>query len=574
VINSSEQDFESHNYSKVLVCVAWPYVNGDLHVGHLGGCLVPADIFARFHRLAGREVLMVSGSDCFGTPITLEADKRQISPSLLIDEYHPRIVNLYKKLCFSYDNYTKTDTPLHRRVTQELFLRLLKQGLIKVVTSSQYYSITEDRFLPDRYVEGTCPHCGYSGASSDQCDKCGAILTDGSLLSPHSKVSGSPVELRDSEQYAINWTLLQGFAESYFAKQGPKWRNWIQGETEKWLKEGLRPRDITRDIGWGVELPIEEIPSELHLKDMDRKRFYVWFDAVIGYLSASMEWEENKRASGEAGDWLSFWNQGSDVKHVYFMGKDNLIFHSVFWPGQINAYDKSLRLPDVLAINQFYRLNGEKFSKSKGIVLGAEDLVDQYGADAVRYYLAAHAPETADVDFTIADFITKTNAALSGNIGNFISRTIALALKIPAAEFEQVKSKFIPSDEIKEEVHKAYKSVAIAMEEVSTRAYCQAINELGGFANRDITAKAPWTIKDPLNEGYHQIILDSLYLVCALGLVLKPITVIAVAKLENLLGIEFKRFTLDEFSGNEMVLRDLVRELKISSKDNLFNRLE
>jgi methionyl-tRNA synthetase len=556
-------------YQRVLVCVAWPYVNGDLHVGHLGGCFVPADVYARFQRLSGREVLMVSGSDCFGTPITLEADKRQVHPEQLVAEYHPRILALYEKLCFSYDNYTKTDTKLHRKLTQDFFVKMFEQELIKTVASRQYYSVAEERFLPDRYVQGTCPVCGYRGADSDQCDNCSSLIAEGCLLDPYSKVTGSPVELRDSEQYAVDWSLLQGFAEGYFNNVGPNWRSWVQAETLKWLKEGLRERAITRDLSWGVSLPKDLIPSEQHLKDIDKKSIYVWFDAVIGYLSASQEWEEIKRGEGVEVKWECFWQETPELKHVYFMGKDNLVFHSIFWPSQLHAYDDKLKLPDVLAVNQFYRLNGEKFSKSKGITLRAEDLVNRFGSDALRFYLAANAPETADVDFTIEDFITKTNAILVGNIGNFISRTLTLALKISKEDLKIAFQNFPPSDEVKSEIEHFFSQADAAMAEVSTRAYCNALISLSAFANRYITTKAPWTIKDYSSPDYKEAIINSLYLVVALGVLLKPLTVLAVSRLEKMLGVEFVGFSTDiDF------LTKLASKLELGIKENLFNKIE
>ncbi|MDQ3239615.1 MAG: methionine--tRNA ligase, partial [bacterium] len=401
--------------SNVFVGVAWPYVNGKLHIGHVAGYLLPSDMFARFSRLSGKNVLMVSGSDCHGTPITVEADKRNITPEQVVDEYHPKDVELFKNLGMTYDLYTKTNTKNHHKITQDFILALWKKNLITVKSSPQYYDQQENKFLPDRYVEGKCPHCGYEGARSDQCDNCTQLL-DQNLIEPYSKLTRNKVELKDTEHLFIEWAKLQPQIEEYFEKYSSEWREWIKKDTKNWLDRGLMDRAITRDIDWGVQIPDEITAIHPNFKN---KRAYVWFDAVIGYYSASLEWAE---ANG--GDWKKFWY--GDNKHYYFMGKDNLVFHTIFWPGQLMTLDPNLNLPMYPMINQFLNIGGQKFSKSRGVSIDSADFINSFGADAMRFYLCSIMPESHDSNFTWEDFLQKNNDLLVAQIGNYLNRTLSI----------------------------------------------------------------------------------------------------------------------------------------------------
>ena len=331
-----------------------------------------------------------------------------------------------KELGISFDLYTKTDNPNHKKIVQDFFVKLLERGLIFKKETEQYYSPEEKRFLPDRYVEGKCPHCGFAEARSDQCENCGRVLSPGELQNPKNRTSGKPAALKPTEHYFFDWPKLQPFLEKYVAgREG--WRNWVLKETEGWLKTGLKPRAITRDLDWGVEIPIERIPKELRIDNYEHKRIYVWFEAVIGYFSASLEWAEL-----QGKQWEDWWYD-KDAIHAYFMGKDNLVFHTLFWPGQLHACDEKLHLPDLPVINQFLNLEGRKFSKSRGIIIDSKYFVETYGLDALRFYLTLIAPESADTDFTWADFVGKNNEILIGNLGNFVNRTLTLA---QALEFD------------------------------------------------------------------------------------------------------------------------------------------
>ncbi|MEX2436633.1 MAG: class I tRNA ligase family protein, partial [Candidatus Paceibacterota bacterium] len=270
---------------KIFIGVAWPYVNGDLHVGHLAGYLLPADIFARFHRLRGNNVLMVSGSDCYGTPITIEAEKRGLSPEQIVEEYHPKHLDLFEKAGITFDLFTRTNTENHNKISQDFFLKFLEKGYIFKDKSNQYYDEKEERFLPDRYIEGECLHCDFKEARSDQCDSCGRVLEQGELKNPTSKLSGNEAILKESEHYFFDLKKLQPFIDKYFSDKSSEWKDWVKNETEQWLKRGLNPRSFSRDLEWGVPFPIDKIPEEKRIENIENKRFYVWWEAVIGYFS-------------------------------------------------------------------------------------------------------------------------------------------------------------------------------------------------------------------------------------------------------------------------------------------------
>jgi methionyl-tRNA synthetase len=543
----------------IFIGVAWPYVNGDLHIGHLAGYLFPSDIFARFHRFLGNQVLMVSGSDCFGTPITVEADKRGITPEALIAEYHPRNVALFSLLKLSFDNYTLTATENHRRVTQEFFLAMLRKNLLTKGKTQQYFSAQENRFLPDRYVEGTCPFCGDTKSRSDQCDKCTAPIKEGELINPLSRNTGSPVELKETEHYFIDWPKLQPFLTGYFEKTSSNWRPWIRSETLKWLKEGLQPRAITRDLEWGVEIPADRIPKEQLIDHHEHKRIYVWFDAVIGYLSAAIEWAEQVQGRS----WEQFWKD-PEAEHVYFMGKDNLVFHTIFWPGQLHSYDETLHLPDNCAINQFLNLEGQKFSKSRGVIVDSREIVEQYGLDPVRFYMASINPEHADANFAWDDFITKTNSVLIGNVGNFINRCLKLSEKI--AQFDSA----VLEPEILAEVDAHIAKAKAAFGQCSLREAIETTLSLSAFGNKYITVKAPWSIKDKSAPEFVLTMTNCLYVILSMATLLKPVIPDTIERLQGMLGVELDRWP----SEPRAELGALLQRIKISQPTPLFARVE
>lgn len=541
---------------KVFIGVAWPYVNGDIHIGHPAGYLLPADIFARFHRYLGNDVLMVSGSDCFGTPITLEADKRKVSPEKIVEEYHAKNVRLLKELGISFDLYTKTDNPNHKEIVQDFFVKLLERGLILKKETEQYYSPEEKRFLPDRYVEGKCPYCGYGEARSDQCDNCGRVLSPGELVNPKNKNSGKPAELKPTEHYFLDWPKLQPFLDKYVG-EAEGWRNWVFKETEGWLKTGLKPRAITRDLDWGVEIPVDRIPKDLQIDNYEHKRIYVWFEAVIGYFSASVEWA---KINGKK--WEDFWHDKNSL-HAYFMGKDNLVFHTLFWPGQLHAYDEKLHLPDLPVINQFLNLEGRKFSKSRGITIDSRYFVETYGLDALRFYLTLIAPEAADTDFTWADFVSKNNDILIGNLGNFVNRTLTLA---QGFEFDGKSIDAKLAEKTIQFVHGAKE----ALSQAEFKKYLEFVLAVSHEGNKYLASEEPWFLKEKEPKKFKTVIENALFIVLALHLVVKPLLPDAAEKLGGILSVNFENWPADEAKE----IKKSIARIKISNAKPLFSKID
>ncbi|GAB4142053.1 MAG: methionine--tRNA ligase [Patescibacteria group bacterium] len=525
---------------KVFIGVAWPYVNGDIHVGHLAGYLVPCDIFARFSRISGKKVLMVSGTDCHGTPITVEADKRKITPQELVDEYDPKVRDLINLYGTSYDLFTTTTTENHKKITQEIFLNLLKNGYIIKKKSKQYFSEKDQKFLPDRYVEGECPHCNSKEQRADQCENCGRTLNFGELINPHSKLTKSKVSFRETEHYYIDFPKLSTKIKNFVEPQ-THWKDWVYKETLGWLKEGLDPRPITRDIDWGIEIPDEQIPDEMKLQNSKSKRFYVWFEAVIGYFSASIEWsEKNQKKNVEEKNlsldftinWQDFWLDKS-CKHYYFMGKDNLAFHTIFWPGQLLGQEKNLNLPYFPCVSQNLNLEGQKFSKSRGIYLDAKKVGEFFGVDLIRFYIASIFPASKDANWKWLDFQYTINNELAGNIGNFIHRTLTfLSNKLDGKIAEENQA-------LEQEVEKKSKEI---FERVSNLLeFCkfpEAISEIlaySKFGNQFFDSNAPWKNFKQDKNLCEKTLFNSLQIVVTLAKLLYPFVPNSANKiLENL----------------------------------------
>ncbi|MBU1200397.1 methionine--tRNA ligase [Patescibacteria group bacterium] len=513
---------------KRLIGVAWPYVNGELHIGHMAGYLLPADIYARYSRLKGNDVLMVSGSDCHGTPITVEADQKGVSPKEIADHYHKIDQDLLiNTLNLSYDIYTRTDSSNHEQEVQKIFTTLLKKGYVYIDSQEQYYSPEEERFLPDRYVEGVCGHCRYKDARSDQCDNCGQLLDKDTLLNPLSKLSGEPVSLKETEHYFVNWEKLQPDIERYVSEKGPQWKKWVYKETKGWLKRGLSPRAVTRDMNWGVRIPTNDIPDDMRLENAENKRIYVWFDAVVGYLSASKLWSKEG-----GGDWKSYW-YNKNAKHSYFMGKDNLVFHTIFWPGQLIGYDENLHLPDQPSINMFLNHDGKQFSKSRGESITIEDMVKNYGNDTLRFYLTQIMPENKDSSFRWNDFKEKVNGDLVGNFGNYIHRVLSIGRgsNIQAISNNQL------SEPVVKVVERAYEKSENHLENYEFRNYLDSLLSITAFGNIYFNRHRVWEKKHNGDSQYFQHLKDLYYLILTSGQLMRPLMPESSDKLYSMLRV-------------------------------------
>ncbi len=413
--------------TRVLTAVAWPYANGPRHIGHVSGFGVPSDVFSRYRRMIGDQVLMVSGTDEHGTPIQVQADAEGLTARQLADKYNRVIVEDLQGLGLAYDLFTRTTTNTHYEVVQELFLALYRNGYVVPKTTMGAISPSTGRTLPDRYVEGTCPICGYDGARGDQCDNCGNQLDPADLINPRSKINGETPKFVETEHFLLD---LPAFAESLgsWLSTRTDWRpNVLKFATN--LVNDLKPRAITRDLDWGVPVPLDG------WRDQPMKRLYVWFDAVIGYLSASVEWA---RRGPDPDAWKQWWTDPA-AEGFYFMGKDNIVFHSVIWPalllGQNGAGDHggvpgafgTLNLPSEIVSSEFLTMSGSKFSTSRGTVIYVTDFLREFGPDALRYFIAVAGPENQDTDFTWDEFVRRTNFELANEWGNLVNRSISMA---------------------------------------------------------------------------------------------------------------------------------------------------
>ena len=475
----------------ILTAVAWPYANGPRHIGHVAGFGVPSDIFSRYQRMAGNRVLMVSGTDEHGTPIQVQADREGVTARELADRYNRVIAEDLQGLGLSYDLFTRTTTRNHYAVVQQLFTALHDNGY--VVERSQLSAIDAKtgRGLPDRYVEGTCPICGYDGARGDQCDNCGNQLDPQDLIDPRSKIDGATPTFVESAQFFLE---LPAFAEALKSWLGERtdWRPNVLKFSENLIGE-LRPRAISRDLDWGVPIPL---PGWV---DREDKRLYVWFDAVIGYLSASIEWS---RRTG--GAWEDFWHGGA-AESFYFMGKDNVVFHSVIWPaillgasgkpaGTPGAYGV-LDLPDEVVSAEFLTMEGKKFSSSRSVVIYVRDVLERYGPDAIRYYLAVAGPESADTDFTWEQFVTRNNTELVAGWGNLVNRVMSLVNKNLGAIPEAGD---LTADDLAALAASTagFDSVGQLLGRNQVKAALQEAMRIVGEANGYLSAQQPWKLKD------------------------------------------------------------------------------
>ena len=463
---------------KIFIGVAWPYANGSLHLGQIAGAYLPPDIFARYHRLKGNRVLMVSGSDQHGTPITVRAQEEGTTPAAVAARFHQEFVESWRQLGISYDLYTTTGTENHANVVQDIFLRLHEQGDIYLDRMRLPFCTIEQRFLLDRYVEGTCPICGYDGARGDQCDNCGNPLDPEELIDARCKFDGSTPEVRESEHFFLRLSAYNDRLKSWLSEGKKHWRRNVLNFSLGALEQGLRDRAITRDIEWGIKIP---------LSGYEQKRIYVWFENVIGYLSAAKEWAQ---LHGQPDAWRDFWTNPA-CKGYYFIGKDNIWFHTLSWPAMIMAYG-GLNLPFDVPANQYLNLGGGKASTSRGTAPFLPDYLARYDPDTLRYYLAAVMPETADSDFSEADLIRRNNDELVATWGNLAHRVLTFTYRRFEGRVPQPGELDTQSRALLERAQVALDDVGESIALCRFRAGLLAAMGFAQETNRYLDDKAPW----------------------------------------------------------------------------------
>lgn len=544
---------EPSSPQRILVAVAWPYASGPRHIGHVAGFGVPADIFARYQRLRGNDVLMVSGTDEHGTPVMVAADKAGVTTREIADRNNEVIRTDLKNLGLSYDLFTRTTTANHYRVTRDLFRTLHAKGFIHEQRQLGAFSAVTGHTLPDRYIEGTCPHCGYEDARGDQCDSCGRQLDPIELKSPRSKIDGQPPVFRETEHLFLD---LPAFAEQLIAwiQTRDHWRPNVRNFSLRLLDE-IKPRPITRDLDWGVPIPVAGYD------DRDDKKIYVWFDAVIGYLSAAVEWAHNR---GTPDAWRDWW-QNPEARHYYFQGKDNIVFHSVIWPsmllgygegGEVGAGKGKLELPYDIVASEFLTMEGRKFSSSRSVVIYVNDFLSRYDADALRFFLTAAGPETQDTDFTWAEFVRRNNDELVGNWGNLVNRTLTSVFK----NFGEVPTPgaLHPADaDLIRDVEAGFASVGELIEAARFRAALSEVLRLSTLVNIYVSDMAPWALVKTDRERAATVMYVALRCVDNLKTMLTPILPFSCQKLHELLGY-------DTTIAGELEFRDVLEEDGVS----------
>ena len=540
---------------KILVAVAWPYANGDLHIGHLAGAYLPADIFARYHRLAGNDVLMVSGSDSHGTPVALRAEQEGVTSREVFERFHRRFLETQQEIGISYDLFTHTDTPNHHRVAQDMFLALKRNGYLYIEKQRQFYSETLGRFLPDRYVEGVCPYCGYEEARGDQCDNCGKILDALELGNPRCKIDGSIPVIRETEHFFLDLPKLGPAVLAYLEEDKEDWRPSVLNFSRNYVKSGLRGRPITRDIDWGIPVPIA---------GYETKRLYVWFEAVIGYLSASIE---AMRLRGTPDAWKEWWYD-PEAETYYFIGKDNTVFHTVIWPAELigaeRLYEedpnKRFNLPTDVPANEFMNLAGTQFSKSRGHMITLPDVLSRYDADAIRYYITVVMPETSDSDFYWDDFVQRNNGELVGIWGNLAHRVLSFTSR----HFHEVPTPGPLSEVDEAMLAKAQAAFDVVGGHLAGRRFRAALSEAMGVAreaNRYLEVKSPWSEIKTDRASAGTTLYVALQVINALKTLLAPFLPFSSEKLHRLLGYETPLFgeqtitSVDDAHGGHEVLR-------------------
>ena len=507
---------------RILIAVAWPYANGPLHLGHITGAYLPADIFARYHRLKGNEVLMVSGSDQHGTPITIRAEQESTTPQKIASKYHQQFLDCWEKLGISFDLFTTTDTANHAQVTHDIFLALLSKNYIYRDKMLQAYCPKCQRSLPDRYLEGTCPYCGFPKARGDECDECGKPLNSSELKNLHCYLCSTPVRFESSEHFFLRLSAFQDKLEAWIKEQ-PHWRRNVLSTTWKFLDEGLKDRAITRDLDWGISIP---------QSGFEHKRIYVWFEAVIGYLSASKEWAKLR---GDDLAWRPFWQD--ETKSFYFLGKDNIFFHTLVWPAILMGYG-GLNLPYNVPANEFLTIEGRKFSTSRGWAVWLLDYLERYEPDPLRYALAVNMPETGDSDFSWREFFRRNNNELVATYGNLAHRILTFAYR----NFDGAVPTPGELDERSQGL--LYKS-ELALANVDKLLYhCNFKRALGEAmslaqeANRYLDEQAPWrTIKEKRQVSAKSV-YTTLSVLSALKTILYPFLPFSSRKLHSFLGFD------------------------------------
>jgi methionyl-tRNA synthetase len=509
---------------RILVTSALPYANGPLHIGHIAGAYLPADIYTRYKRLKGEEVIHICGTDEHGVPITIAAEERGISPQELVDHYYENIKNSFESLGILFDNFSRTSRSIHHQNAKKFFLKLYEKGYIYKRETEQFYCTKCKRFLPDRYIEGECPYCGYEKARGDQCENCGRWLEPVDLISPRCSICGTTPELRKTFHYYFKLSQLEEALEKWL-RDKKHWKDNVRNTALSWIKEGLMDRAISRDLEWGVEVPLE---------DAKGKVLYVWFDAPIGYISSTIEWAEG---IGEPDKWKLFWSDpGSRI--IHFIGKDNIVFHAIVWPAMLIAHGEFL-LPSDIPANEFLNLMGDKLSTSRKWALWIPELLEKYPPDYIRFGIASILPETKDSDFNFYEFRQRINSELADNFGNFVNRTLGfiknyLGNHIPEpGTFDDMDRKFIES------IESAPHRIGKHLEQFQFRKALREILDISQEGNRYFDYRRPWDTRKRDERRTATTLYLCASLVGSLSVLIEPYLPFSSRKIKEMLNLPY-----------------------------------
>ena len=542
------------------ITAALPYTNGAIHIGHLAGVYIPADIYARFLRIKGNDVAFICGSDEHGVPITLKAKRENSTPQKIVDRYHKIIKNSFDEFGISFDNYSRTSNKIHHKVASDFFMKLNDKNYFEEKETDQYYDSKENQFLADRFIVGTCPKCGHSEAYGDQCEKCGATLNPSDLINPRSAISGNKPDLKKTKHWYLKLDQFQDFLSDWIlTKNKDSWKSNVIGQCKSWLDEGLKPRAVTRDLDWGVPVPI---------LNAEGKVLYVWFDAPIGYISSTIEWAEKNKIN-----WEKFWKD-SKTELVHFIGKDNIVFHCIIFPSMLQAHGEYI-LPKNVPANEFLNLEGSKISTSKNWAVWLPDYLKDFPnqQDVLRYVLTINAPENKDNDFTWSDFQLRNNSELVAILGNFINRVTVLTKKyydynIPKAENIQ-DSDFNLLNDIKLNIIEIEKLIM----NFKFREACFEFMKIARSGNKYLADQEPWKLikSDPLRVK--TIMFVALQISAIISIVSEPFVPNTSKKIKRILNHENHDilWNWDQLNEQKFLIKSGV---KINEPELLFSRIE
>ena len=544
------------NKETFTITAALPYANGPIHIGHLAGVYIPADIFARYKRLTNNDVAFICGSDEHGVAISLASKKASISPKELIDKYDKMIKDSFDEFGILFDNYSRTSSKVHHETSLNFFENLKEKNLFSLIKSEQFFDVNENQFLADRYISGTCPVCGFDEAYGDQCEKCGSTLSPEELINPKSTISNSSPILKETKHYYIKLDEFEEFIRNWITVENKdKWKTNVVGQVKSWLDSGLKPRAVTRDLDWGIPVKID---------DEDGKVLYVWFEAPIGYISSTIEW-----ANANDKDWEQYW-KNPETNLIHFIGKDNIVFHCIIFPIMLRMFGDFI-LPKNVPANEFLNLEGNKISTSRNWAVWLHEYLIDFPnmQDVLRYVLTSTCPETKDNDFTWKDFQTRNNSELVAIYGNFTNRVLSLINKYYDGKIPNPDSRNNADELVLNEVKSLKSKIELSLNEFKFREAIKNLMNIARVGNKHLAETEPWKIKESDPERVEQILQTSYIIITYLSVLSEPFIPFTSYKLMKMIGLNnFSWDMLDNVSEN------IDYSFKIDKIEMLFRKIE